>query len=38
MDNGSGYFRLKSGEDSVPGLATFILEKDTDFTGTVFKL
>ena len=38
MDNGSGYFRLKSGEDSVPGLATFFLEKDTDFTGTVFKL
>ena len=38
MDNGSGYFRLKSGEDSVPGLATFVLEEGTDFTGTVFKL
>ena len=38
MDNGSGYFRLFSGEDSVPGLATFYLEKDVDFTGTVFKL
>jgi hypothetical protein len=38
LDNGSGYFRLKSGEDSVPGLATFFLEKDVDFTGTVFKL
>ena len=38
MDNGSGYFRLKSGEDSVPGLATFFLEKGKDFTGTVFKL
>jgi hypothetical protein len=38
MDNGSGYFRLKSGEDSVPGLATFFLERETDFTGTVFKL
>lgn len=38
MDNGSGYFRLKQGEDSVPGLATFFLERETDFTGTVFKL
>lgn len=38
MDNGSGYYRLKSGEDSVPGLATFVLEEGTDFTGTVFKL
>ena len=38
MDNGSGYFRLKSGEDSVPGLATFFLEEGKDFTGTVFKL
>jgi len=38
MDNGSGYFRLRTGEDSVPGLATFFLEQDKDFTGTVFKL
>ena len=38
LDNGSGYFRLKSGEDSVPGLATFLLEEGKDFTGTVFKL
>ena len=38
LDNGSGYFRLKSGEDSVPGLATFMLEEGKGFTGTVFKL
>jgi hypothetical protein len=38
LDNGSGYYRLNSGEDSVPGLATFFLERDVDFTGTVFKL
>jgi hypothetical protein len=38
LDNGSGWYRLNSGEDSVPGLVTFILEKDVDFTGTVYKL
>ena len=38
MDNGSGWFRTKSGEDSIPGLATLILEQDVDYTGTVFKL
>jgi len=38
MDNGSGWFRLTTGEDSVPGLATMILEKGVDYTGTVFKL
>jgi len=38
MDNGSGWFRMNSGEDSIPGLATLILEKGVDFTGTVFKL
>jgi len=38
MDNGSGWFRLNSGEDSIPGLATLILEKDVDYTGTVYKL
>jgi hypothetical protein len=37
MDNGSGWFRLVTGEDSVPGLATLILEKNKDFTGTVYK-
>ena len=38
LDNGSGWYRLNSGEDSVPGLVTFLLEKDVDFTGTVYKL
>jgi len=38
MDNGSSWFRKFSGEDSVPGLAVFTLERDTDFTGTVHKL
>jgi len=37
MDNGSGWWRRVAGEDSVPGLATFILEKGVDFTGTVYK-
>ncbi len=38
MDNGSGWFRLNTGEDSFPGLATFILEKNKDYSGTVYKL
>jgi hypothetical protein len=38
MDNGSSWFRKFSGEDSVPGLAVFTLEAETDFTGTVHKL
>jgi hypothetical protein len=38
LDNGSGWYRLNSGEDSVPGLVTFILEKNVEFTGTVYKL
>ena len=38
LDNGSNWFRLVAGEEAVPGLATFFLEKETDFTGTVFKL
>ena len=38
MDNGSGYFKKRTGEDSVPGLVTLILERGTDFTGTVWKL
>jgi hypothetical protein len=37
MDNGSGWWRRVAGEDSVPGLATFMLEKGVDFTGTVYK-
>jgi hypothetical protein len=38
MDNGSGWWRLKAGEDSTPGLVTFVLDKGKDFTGTVYKL
>jgi len=38
MDNGSSWFRKFSGEDSVPGLAVFMLNKAEDFTGTVWKL
>lgn len=38
MDNGSNWFRLTTGEDSVPGLAVFTLERGIDFTGTVYKL
>ena len=38
LDNGSGWYKKRSGEDSVPGLVTFLLEKGTDFTGTVYKL
>ena len=38
MDNGSGWWRRSSGEDSVPGLAVLMLEQGVDFTGTVHKL
>ena len=38
MDNGSSWFRKISGEDSQPGLVTFMLEKQHDFTGTIWKL
>jgi hypothetical protein len=38
LDNGSNWFRMVSGEDSVPGLAVFYLEAKTPFTGTVYKL
>lgn len=38
LDNGSGWWRKVTGEDSVPGLVTFLLEKQVDFTGTVYKL
>jgi len=38
LDNGSGWYKKRSGEDSVPGLVTFLLEQGTDFTGTVYKL
>ena len=38
MDNGSGWWRKVTGEDSVPGLAVFFLEQGVDYSGTVFKL
>ena len=38
MDNGSNWWRMSSGEDSVPGLVCFALEQGVDFTGTVWKL
>lgn len=38
MDNGSSWFRRIAGEDSQPGLVTFMLEKGQDFTGTIWKL
>lgn len=38
MDNGSGWWKKMTGEDSVPGLGTLILEKGVDYTGTVYKL
>ena len=37
MDNGSGYFRASTGEDSIPGLATLTLHRGQDYTGTVQK-
>ena len=37
MDNGSGWWRKVTGEDSVPGLGTLMLDKGIDFTGTVWK-
>jgi hypothetical protein len=38
MDNGSGWWKKITGEDSIPGLGVFWLEKGIDFTGTVYKL
>ena len=38
LDNGSGWFRLNSGEDSQPGLVVLSLEQGKDFGGTVHKL
>lgn len=38
MDNGSNWFRQTTGEDSIPGLAVFFLERGIDYTGTVYKL
>ena len=38
LDNGSNWWRTTAGEDSQPGLVCFALEKNKDFTGTVWKL
>lgn len=38
LDNGSGWYRKTSGEDSVPGLVTFFLEQGGMYAGTVYKL
>lgn len=38
LDNGSGWWRKVTGEDSIPGLVTFLLQKGVDFSGTVYKL
>jgi len=35
LDSGSDWFRMSSGEDSAPGLVTFTLSKEKEFTGTV---
>jgi hypothetical protein len=35
LDAGSDWFRMSSGEDSAPGLVTFTLSKEKEFTGTV---
>lgn len=38
LDSGSNWFRLSSGEMSLPGLGAFELERGKPFTGTVWKL
>jgi hypothetical protein len=38
LDNGSNWWRTTAGEDSQPGLVCFVLQKEIDFTGTVWKL
>lgn len=38
LDNGSGWFMRRSGEDSQPGLVCFIVEQGKQFTGSVMKL
>ena len=37
LDNGSGWFKRTSGEDSQPGLVCFAVEKGKPFTGSVTK-
>ncbi len=38
MDNGSSWFRLRSGQDSQPGITCFELEKEKHFEGSVFNV
>jgi hypothetical protein len=38
MDNGSSWYRLNSGSESLPGITCFELEKEKHFTGNVFTL
>jgi len=38
LDNGSNWWRTSQGEDSQPGLVCFELQRNKDFTGTVWKL
>lgn len=38
LDNGSSWFRTRTGESATPGLACFTLEQNKPFTGTVWKL
>jgi hypothetical protein len=38
MDNGSDWFRLQSGTDSMTGIVCFELERDVHYQGTVHKL
>jgi hypothetical protein len=38
LDNGSGWYMRSSGEDSQPGLVTFVVEQGKSFTGQVSKL
>ena len=38
LDNGSNWWRTSQGEDSQPGLVCFELQRNKDFTGTVWKI
>lgn len=38
LDNGSGWYMRRSGEDSQPGLVCFVVEQGKAFTGSVLKL
>jgi hypothetical protein len=38
LDNGSNWFRLSSGEISVPGMTVFELGRSQPFNGSVWKL